>query len=690
VKARDILNNTDPLELRNIIYRLKRQQLAAGTPPLSEVVEEDPKQFPSTGLGEFDPNKILITDESGNVTIDESLEFHREDSYTPGDEISSGTVNANDNNGVEITGLTPGEWYAIDGTGGPWDSGVEGDHYIFDMSLDGITFSGRIGKAGSAGFFSVIPSFAAFVEAIDVNYGRVYFEAPGTSVWFRCNDSTHGDNTGTLGYSLRSATFGEKAITLDDIEYVLAKLGGAIHSATEKTSVDNGDEFAIWDSITQELRKISLETLSQSAAEQVAVGFPVEFRIDGRLAALTGVAGRHIADGKQTIKYVYISCNTPGSAGNTVVDVNRNGSTIFVTQANRPSLAHNDSDGVAKSGIPDVVYLDENDVLTIDIDGTATGAEGLSVDVYLESGEDETNMTYLRSSLIDEIWSGNGLPAAGADSSTTGTSSPLATQPSNLLRVDRLSIVMDDNAGTPVMTAQPWVFYPTAETSINKLALVHQGHVNSLDQIGVGDTIRTLVEDGFTVVGFLMPADGDVPTHEAYPSPTGTLNYLKFFIEPVVRTINELSSGFSAVYMTGLSGGGWSTHLAAAVDARISISVPVSGALAFSSPVTLGGSGAYRDWEQDLPGITAVSDYPDLMVMAADKPGRTQIQILRVSDDCCFDQDAYDAGYQYDADVTADAAALGGVFDLIWDSTDTDHIINAFDIAQIEDVFGVP
>jgi hypothetical protein len=46
MKSRDILNNTDPQELRNIIYRLARKQAQVQTPPLTEVVNESPEQFP--------------------------------------------------------------------------------------------------------------------------------------------------------------------------------------------------------------------------------------------------------------------------------------------------------------------------------------------------------------------------------------------------------------------------------------------------------------------------------------------------------------------------------------------------------------------------------------------------------------------------------------------------------------------
>ena len=100
--------------------------------------------------------------------------------------------------------------------------------------------------------------------------------------------------------------------------------------------------------------------------------------IDGALATGTDVAA-YVAPGVGTIVAVYIRCKNKGSAGSTIVDVHKNGTTIFTTQASRPTLLFNDADGVAKSGTPDVTTVAENDVFTFDIDGVATGAEDLSI-----------------------------------------------------------------------------------------------------------------------------------------------------------------------------------------------------------------------------------------------------------------------------------------------------------------------
>jgi hypothetical protein len=110
------------------------------------------------------------------------------------------------------------------------------------------------------------------------------------------------------------------------------------------------------------------------------------FQVEGALAVLTDVDGVYICPRSATILAVYIYCRDPGSAGSTIVDVHLNGVTIFTTQANRPELVWNDADQVAKSGVPDITAVVENDVLSIDIDQIGTDAADLTVIVAMNVG----------------------------------------------------------------------------------------------------------------------------------------------------------------------------------------------------------------------------------------------------------------------------------------------------------------
>ena len=55
---------------------------------------------------------------------------------------------------------------------------------------------------------------------------------------------------------------------------------------------------------------------------------------------------------------------------------------------------------------------------------------------------------------------------------------------------------------------------------------------------------------------------------------------LRYFVEPVVLTTNYATKqGYDSIHMAGLSGGGWTTTVAPAVDERIVSSFPIAGSV---------------------------------------------------------------------------------------------------------------
>ena len=108
-------------------------------------------------------------------------------------------------------------------------------------------------------------------------------------------------------------------------------------------------------------------------------GSPVIFSVNGSLAVLASASVPYLVTQDLTIESWYIYCEDNGSASSTIVDVNKNGTTVFTTQSNRPTLAHNDSDNWAISGTPEVTTFTEGDVISIDIDQIATGAKNMLI-----------------------------------------------------------------------------------------------------------------------------------------------------------------------------------------------------------------------------------------------------------------------------------------------------------------------
>jgi hypothetical protein len=85
---------------------------------------------------------------------------------------------------------------------------------------------------------------------------------------------------------------------------------------------------------------------------------------------------RYYVDQTWTISTVRASVNVAPTGAAILVDVNKNGTTIFTTQANRPEIAVSTNTDV--SGTPNVTSLASGDYLTVDIDqigSTIAGAD---------------------------------------------------------------------------------------------------------------------------------------------------------------------------------------------------------------------------------------------------------------------------------------------------------------------------
>lgn len=78
---------------------------------------------------------------------------------------------------------------------------------------------------------------------------------------------------------------------------------------------------------------------------------------------------------------VQLAVATSPTGADLIVDVNKNGSTVFTTQANRPTVPDGDANGVGAEAVPDVTAISEGDYLTIDIDqiGSTVAGEDLTV-----------------------------------------------------------------------------------------------------------------------------------------------------------------------------------------------------------------------------------------------------------------------------------------------------------------------
>lgn len=117
--------------------------------------------------------------------------------------------------------------------------------------------------------------------------------------------------------------------------------------------------------------------------------FPVRRVLDDYVAAAltTGTAKKEWImpfDGR--ITDVIVTSQAAGSGGtSSIIDVNINGTTIYTTQARRPTLLLADSGMYAESGEPQVTAVKAGDLIGYDVDQvTTTGPTRTSVTIVIE------------------------------------------------------------------------------------------------------------------------------------------------------------------------------------------------------------------------------------------------------------------------------------------------------------------
>jgi hypothetical protein len=306
-----------------------------------------------------------------------------------------------------------------------------------------------------------------------------------------------------------------------------------------------------------------------------------------------------------------------------------------------------------------------------------------------------------RRELIQHIWGSPNLPTHLPSSVTTSIPSPVKNL-ANLARVDELRIDLATN-----LQGLAWHFIPTNPN--RQLVIVHHGHACTLDDdpgandvgYGLQRTINALLRERYSVLGVFMPRQrpGDCGgSHDALFEIQTTGTAMKFFLEPTAISLNYLKTKPDAdhfpryrdFHMTGLSGGGWTTTLYAAIDPTIRCSFPIAGSI----PLYLRTGGSVGDREQTDPAFYKIAGYPDLYFLGAFGRGRSQTQILLRKDDCCFGEAQHDpktAGQNFTESVRAYETKIqsalknahSGRFRVEVDETAPSHMISHHAIEKI-------
>lgn len=308
------------------------------------------------------------------------------------------------------------------------------------------------------------------------------------------------------------------------------------------------------------------------------------------------------------------------------------------------------------------------------------------------SVDTSSEVTAARSDLRQKIFKSTSLntsllPAVGVNY----MDSVWATTPNlNNIKLQRYT-----DAGHGLMSDMQ-TFIPT--TYMNPTAgkcgvIVHGGHAQNAVKAPYANMIRKLVEIGCEVTTISMPLAGPNDTNPTVTTDFGIyplkrlhldmqiiankdFNPLAFFMNPPIAAVNDfVDKGITNIAMFGLSGGGWTTDLYAAIDDRVDLSYSLAGSLPnYMRPWV---SGSLGDWEQHEIGLLEY-DYLDLYILGAAGAGRHKANLYIVNDSCCFG--GYNANH-FEPTVSAAVSTIGiGEYSVGFDTTVSTHTVSTWAI----------
>lgn len=133
--------------------------------------------------------------------------------------------------------------------------------------------------------------------------------------------------------------------------------------------------------------KIAFDTSSghsHDGTDSKAIPKGFVFTVTGTLTTGTSVAPALVAMATQTISKVYVNVKTANTGADLIIDVNKNGTSIWATtQANRATITDGSTSGTQTSF--DTTSLSEGDILTIDIDQVGSTVAGADLTVTVKA-----------------------------------------------------------------------------------------------------------------------------------------------------------------------------------------------------------------------------------------------------------------------------------------------------------------
>jgi len=159
-----------------------------------------------------------------------------------------------------------------------------------------------------------------------------------------------------------------------------------MHESTTLRVFGSADETVLYceqDEQTVVIEHGSKGPVGATGATGIGVSFQ-SFSAPGTLSIKTG-KGRFYAPADFDITGVTVACGTTPVGQSIVVDINKNGSTIYTNQAARPTIFAGNYYALATT--PNITSISAGDYITVDIDQVGLSFAGSDLTVVLQLNE---------------------------------------------------------------------------------------------------------------------------------------------------------------------------------------------------------------------------------------------------------------------------------------------------------------
>jgi len=253
--------------------------------------------------------------------------------------------------------------------------------------------------------------------------------------------------------------------------------------------------------------------------------------------------------------------------------------------------------------------------------------------------ESASDLLALRDSLIHFLWGKEKISDLMPHSVIRDWTDARWSDVHEIQRINKITVKME-------FDIESNIYHFMSQNPNGQIIIFHAGHEG--DFIKYKSIIARLLREGYDVLAFCMPLVGINNQPVVKIRKIGHIKLvhhnimnlldckeghpIKYFIEPVISAINYIEENYryTRVSMMGISGGGWTTTLCAAIDPRIKLSFSVSGTL----PLHL--FSRLVEFEQMDPDMYKKFSYLELYLMASYGEGRKHFQINNQYDPCCY------------------------------------------------------